>query len=635
MAAPLHKPLVLSRRSALAICAILILLHVVLSLCAVRGKSATSDEPLHLMAGLSHLRLLDFRADYEAPPLWKYWAALPHAIHPPELREDDPAWAAMLDVLGAQWQWSVVSVYRTSANDADRLLWHSRIVMSLLSVGVAALLCVWSWKLGGPLAGVIGCALYCLDPNFLAHGPLVKNDVVFAGTMALFGYLVWVIGRRATVLRAVLLGLTIGAALCIKFTALLFPLLLLILLVVRALLPAPWHVRSRLLKTTVKKIFAAAAILAVAGMLAYATVWAVYAFRFAPTPDPNSRLPLKAIGTFVAGNELFAARDAAAGHPDPRPLSDTEKLAWRPGILMRCVLFGQEHQLLPDAWLSGLLYTQGSALLRQSFLLGQRRDIGWWYYFPLAFLFKTPTATLVSLALTGGLAVRRIARIRHWRIQRASRFLWVVSSLGVPLLAYIGMILRSNLNLGLRHAFPVHLFLYIAAAATASIALRNSRGRALPATCALLLVALAVETILAFPNFIPFFNTPSALAFRDGLDALSDSNLDWGQDLPALAAWRKAHPDGALYLNYFGTADPAYYGLQYTNLPADAVGQTPAYQWGPPPQWPSESGYLAISATRLQFAHANGAPSLYRDLWKQKPIAVLGKSIYIYAFPPR
>ena len=53
----------------------------------------------------------------------------------------------------------------------------------------------------------------------------------------------------------------------------------------------------------------------------------------------------------------------------------------------------------------------------------------------------------------------------------------------------------------------------------------------------LLTIALAAETTFAFPNFIPFFNL-FAGGSRGGFRLLSESNLDWGQDLPALAAWQ-------------------------------------------------------------------------------------------------
>jgi len=45
----------------------------------VRGKSPTFDEPVGAAGAWANLARHDYRVDYEHPPLWKYWAALPNA----------------------------------------------------------------------------------------------------------------------------------------------------------------------------------------------------------------------------------------------------------------------------------------------------------------------------------------------------------------------------------------------------------------------------------------------------------------------------------------------------------------------------------------------------------------------------
>jgi hypothetical protein len=139
-----------------------------------------------------------------------------------------------------------------------------------------------------------------------------------------------------------------------------------------------------------------------------------------------------------------------------------------------------------------------------------------------------------------------------------------------------------------------------------------------------LILALAVESCCAYPNYIPFFNVFAGGA-RGGLRLLSDSNLDWGQDLPLLAAWQRKHPDQKLFLAYFGSTDPAYYGICYTNLPGGYIA-------GPPVQQVDGPGVMAISATTLQGAYCEQA---WMSLWSLKPIDVLGGSIYLFHVPVR
>jgi hypothetical protein len=71
------------------------------------------------------------------------------------------------------------------------------------------------------------------------------------------------------------------------------------------------------------------------------------------------------------------------------------------------------------------------------------------------------------------------------------------------------------------------------------------------------------------------------------------------QDLPALKTWLDQHPNQSttdrLYLAYFGTAVPRYYGIEATGLPFDSSGdKLPAFQ----------PGTYCISATTLQHVYS-------------------------------
>jgi hypothetical protein len=144
---------------------------------------------------------------------------------------------------------------------------------------------------------------------------------------------------------------------------------------------------------------------------------------------------------------------------------------------------------------------------------------------------------------------------------------------------------------------------------------------------AALLLGLSGESLSAFPNFIPFFNT-AAGGSAGGFHLLGDSNLDWGQDLPMLVEWQKRNPEKALFVSYFGLADPAYYGLKYVPLPG-------GYRYDPKPFFPDRPCVLAVSATYLQGLYVD--PQLYAQFYKplarKQPIEILGGSIYLFAYP--
>src|SRR5207248_11581142 len=82
----------------------------------------------------------------------------------------------------------------------------------------------------------------------------------------------------------------------------------------------------------------------------------------------------------------------APQHIRPKP---EEVKDHRPALLVRTIMFANDHRLLPQAWLHGLLYTYATTLIRSSFIIGKYSLTGWWYFFPLTMLFKTPLATLL------------------------------------------------------------------------------------------------------------------------------------------------------------------------------------------------------------------------------------------------
>ena len=199
---------------------------------------------------------------------------------------------------------------------------------------------------------------------------------------------------------------------------------------------------------------------------------------------------------------------------------------------------------------------------------------------------------------------------------------WAILCLTIPPTVYLLSAIRTNLNIGVRHIFPIVPFLMIAIALAASVAWKRwgKPARIVSLSLAALLIA---ETLFAFPNYISFFNVALG-GPRGGIRLLSDSNLDWGQDLPALARWQKEHGDVPVRLSYFGTTEPSAYGVRYQKI-------------RPLPR--NQRVVLAISATTLQGIYMNGEYEQYKQLYEriQKTcplIDVLGGTIYLFDYDP-
>ena len=107
-----------------------------------------------------------------------------------------------------------------------------------------------------------------------------------------------------------------------------------------------------------------------------------------------------------------------------------------------------------------------------AFLLGNYSDNGWWYYFPVAFLLKTPLPTLALLiwAKVQLISYLWVRRSRQWSrlaayspVARLS--LLDLAALLIPAWGYFGIGLTSDINLGYRHLLPMlpSLAVFIAA----------------------------------------------------------------------------------------------------------------------------------------------------------------------------
>jgi hypothetical protein len=206
---------------------------------------------------------------------------------------------------------------------------------------------------------------------------------------------------------------------------------------------------------------------------------------------------------------------------------------------------------------------------------------GWWWYFPAAWLVKTPVPLLLATASGVILMARRM---------RKDPWLPGVLLLAPALVAAVA--LCSSLNLGLRHVMLITPFLAVAGGLAASALWR--RGGWIRLAMPVLLVWLAVGTVHVHPHQLAYANEvsggPAKLWHK-----LADSNIDWGQDLPALAEEVNKQPLRRLYLGYFGSADPVAHGLKYCSLPTMRMIER-RFDDGPDP---AGREWIAISVTHL------------------------------------
>ena len=261
-------------------------------------------------------------------------------------------------------------------------------------------------------------------------------------------------------------------------------------------------------------------------------------------------------------------------------------------------------------YLHGISYQHESAEYHESFLMGEYSTSGWWYYFIMAFLVKTPIATMVFLVISLALYGRKILE-RAWMNE-----LFLL----IPAATIFGFFSLNHQSIGLRYILPVYPFLFVFASGAAQSFLldRILMGLSVVATGWYIGASCYIH-----PHYLAYFNELAG-GPDNGYKYLVDSNLDWGQDLKGLKSYMQKHGISRINLSYFGTDSPARYGISFNWLPSWIL-------FSPDPEkhkLPTK-GWFAISATNLQGTYFDDK-NLYAWFREQKPVAKIGYSIFIY-----
>ena len=244
------------------------------------------------------------------------------------------------------------------------------------------------------------------------------------------------------------------------------------------------------------------------------------------------------------------------------------------------------------------------------FLLGERSNTGFWYFYPVVIAVKTPLAFLILVALGLTFAIRK----REW-FRRA----------GPPLAFSAGIVLVglfTHINIGVRHILPVYVGFSVLAAAAAMRLLELGRARKWILTVlGVLLAWLAASSLLSHPDYLAYFNE---LAAGEPENILVDSDLDWGQDLKRLAA--RLHEAGAQQLRWVPlqvTDFQKEFGLPPIDTHMDVVN--------PAPGWSAVS-LTVLKQRRLGLWDSYPGVTIWPD--RIKPTEKVGKSIWLWYFPP-
>ncbi|MBW1810871.1 MAG: glycosyltransferase family 39 protein [Deltaproteobacteria bacterium] len=553
-------------------------------------KSPSNDELANLPSGYVYLLRGDY-IDGTHPPLLRYLVSIPLFIMGPDHFPDDPVWYKSWHSFGRKF------IYKNQVSSSAIVFWPRFMVM-LLTLGLGLLIYLWSRERFGRWGGLFSTTLFSLEPNMLAHGRLVTNDLAIAfayfGAAYLFGRYLVRPGWKT------LLAAAIGFALA-QLTK--YPAVLLVpaFLIVSGCV---WWTRSKPKEKNPEKRRGPRRFWVAAGTYVGVTIiliLAAYRFEFRSLSE-DRQIQTARTAQVIQKKISSVAQSLGTTHENITAFR-IPAYNYLKGLTLQVF-----HSAMQSKWHDSEFY---------QYALGRYSRNGWWWYFPVAFLLKTPLALLFLFLLAAVLGVI------SWRIRRYEGDDSVLKEdtlcLLIPPLLYFAVCLTSTINIGHRYLLPIYPFLFVMAGkiTTAWPLVKN---RLMPLFFSVIgLILIVPGSLHIHPHYLSYFNC--LVGPQNGWRYLSDSNVDWGQDLLLLKEFLDRKSPPVVYMDVFGSVRPEDLGINYLPVPEDQPSS-------------DEHFMVVVSVNRLLCKNVRKPSGLYPWLLDREPTRKIGYSIFIYEFEP-
>lgn len=481
---------------------LLIVTAVVRSAIATRLDGFTIDEAYHIAAGVSYVRLGDFRINPEQPPLVKLWVG--SFIAATGFRA-----SALRSFSDKQDERTFAEEDVYLHNDPDAVQRRARIAMFALNGLLFVLLGFAARRAFGSGVALGAITFLAIDPTTAAHLPVVMTDLpvsllcASAVVLTIPAFRTWKWADLAACSTA------LGLALTAKHSAPVFLIFVFLTGCVRVFLVSAPRTGAAYRLSRFTKVLAV-----VLGALA--VLWAAYRFRYAESPAPN---------------EVFN-----------RPLAD--KISDVHSPVYRAVLQGMSlTHIVPRAYIWGFADTvraglEGRVIPITAF--GHAYiEMGPKYFFP----------AMAALKLPIGLTILILIGLFAFATHRAPPD--AIVTLLAALALFMLVLISGSTYAGIRHALPVVALLAIVGGLGIQFAFSsNSALWKIAAGAALAIAAAsALPVMRPWEYFNEFIGGPGHAYLY-----FSDEGVDLGQRVKELAAYyhQAVEPTGEIPFIFYG-----------------------------------------------------------------------------------
>lgn len=550
------------------------------------ADTPTYDEPANMAASYDYLFRNDYRLYPDNPPLVKLLAGL--SLFPIHKNINFPT---HLEVYRNPqtfdlYQFGTEFLFRSN-NNTQLIILLTRLPNIIFTLSLAVLIYCLAKELYGENAALLSLFLYCLEPNIRGHGHILAFDIPLSFFILLTLYLTFkylkvsrgALSSKRKVFYIFSISFTFALGFLTKFTMALFTLIYAL-----GILTIGRGKDYRLSYKTIFSLFFSI------GAISLGTLWlfGLLTGYGRETLDYNKLPIITSVDQNLYDNLVWKAINTL---PVPYYYQAGIKTMYTHNIVSQpAFLWGKVHA---------------------------RND--WFFYFPISFLLKAPLLIICSIFLILFILFKKM--FKGEKVSLTSYFPLII---GFSFMFFL--MLTSHINNVFRYLFPSYSLFLLSVGQLIGLTKMRLRTKLIGLIGLLYYIA---TSLLSFPYDLSYTNEITGIPPK-GYRYLSDSEVDWGQDLSRLAEWLKKNDlaDKKITLSYLGTADPAYYGIKYKPLRFDdlnnlsgivaiSVGNLTLGDW----QWTSRWQYqLKLVSAPLD------------DLRNSKPYATIAKSIFVYRF---
>ena len=371
---------------------------------------------------------------------------------------------------------------------------NGRYVTLIVCLLTGVFIYLWSKQLFGENGGLLSLFLFVFCPNLNGHGMLLTTDAYTALFTVSTSYFYWRFIKRAGWKNFAAFSISLGLAQVVKYSMIH---LYLILAVISLLV----LIKRKTIISGFKRNLIRAIVLHV---ILIFIINLGFLFN-----DPGNSLK-----DFTISSQTFSKLQAS--------------------------FFGSIPLPLPEPYIRGVDWTTHMNELGAgdpnvsdaNYLLGEKRTgTGFWNYYLVVFLFKTPLTVLLLLA---GAII--FLFVRKKKEGHPSTMLLLV---GLIFYFLFQLGIQNNVQIGIRHALMIYPLLYVLCGFIVNTGFYQRRVKLFAA----ILTVYSLATYYYFyPNLISYSNELIPVK-KNAYKVMADSNLDFGQGWVSLKKYLAEHPD--------------------------------------------------------------------------------------------